>query len=465
MDDVVAALAKEPGIENVQPNYLLYKQADTYYYDYTPFPVVPNDIYYKTPNKEQWYINQIRADKVYNEIIQYITPTADVIVAVIDTGVDIGTAGGHEDLHGVTVTGANILNPAALPYDDDTDGGHGTHVSGVIAANTNNIAGIAGVCGKPAGTSRVRIMPVKALDSTGTGSDADIYTAIVWAADNGAFIINLSLGGPSEDEILKTAVNYADGKGCLVIAAAGNSNSQTFYPAAFSNVMSVAATDMKLDACGNTYDVKASFSNWGKVDIAAPGVNIFSTSNTGNSGYSIMDGTSFSCPMVSAAAALVKLVNPAYTNTIIRNLLQQTADDDYHACLGVATGINGYDKYFGWGRLNISRALALNLSNTATQTIVTYNWPNPFSPDSDIYTNITFTINKKSDVTVFIYDGGGELVWKKRVPAADVSDTTQNFVKWDGKTNKGKLAANGTYFYIVKNNEGVYGKNKIAVLF
>ena len=465
MESIVESLKAEPVIEQAQPNYLFYTQTASY----TPL-AAPNDPKYKTPQVSQWYINQVRADKVYTDLRSSITPQKNVIVAVIDTGVGTAPNCSHEDLVGVTVTGRDILDNTKQPYDDDGAIMHGTHVAGIIAANTNNSLGIASVSGFYNGvTLGVRIMPVKALDSTGSGTDADIYTGIVWAADNGADIINLSLGAATADNILKTAVNYAYDKGCLLIAAAGNSGTQTFYPAAYSNVIAVAASDMLLDSCGSTYDARAIFwdgskSNWGKIDIAAPGVNILSTSN-GYSLYTTEDGTSFSSPIVAGVAALIKMKYPDYDNDKIKTVLEQTGDDDYHVCSGTITGIQGYDKYFGWGRVNAYRALTLDVNNMSTPEIKTYNWPNPFSPDSDGHTNIVFTLDAPRKTTVSIYDGGGELVWEKILQAAAVSAVSQNVIIWDGRNKDNKKAANGVYFYVVKTDNGKYGKNKIAVLY
>lgn len=457
MESIVESLKAEPVVEHVQPNFLFHTQTASY----VTVSAGPNDDRYIN-TLSQWYLNQTRVDKVYAEMLPFTTPQEDVVVAVVDTGVDIGTNGGHEDLIGVTVTGRNILDPGTLPYDDD---GHGTHVAGIIGARTNNSTGMAGTALNVTWSARVKIMPVKALDSTGSGTDADIYTGIVWAADNGADIINLSLGGPSADLILKTGINYAYNKGCLIIAASGNSDSKTFYPAAYSNVMSVAASDMLLDACGQTYDAKADFSNWGKIDIAAPGENILSTSNAAVDSYSTASGTSFSSPVVAGIAALVKMKYPSYNNEKIRSVLEQTADDDYHVCSGSAAGMAGYDKYFGWGRVNAYRALNLDMPVLSTPEIKTYNWPNPFSPDGDGFTNIVFTVNVSQKVTAAIFDGGNELVWEKTLQPAEVSAVYQNTVKWDGKNRDGKKTANGVYFYIIKTESGAYGKNKIAVLY
>jgi subtilisin family serine protease len=437
MAEMTAALKNESIISAAQPNYKLYALA----YNYIPLSGGPNDTYYQ--NKDQWGFWQVRADKVYISGLISTGSTYKVIVAVVDTGI-LST---HVDLSGTTVNGHNVLNPSAHPVDDN---GHGTHVSSVIAANTDNGMGIAG-----AACNKVLIMPIKALDSTGSGSDADIYTAVVWAADNGANVINLSLGGADADAVLQEAVNYAYVNGCVVVAAAGNDSKKAYYPAAYSNVISVAATDITSDVYGNTMDTFATFSNYGKIDVSAPGVDIAGCDNTG--GYSTMNGTSFSAPFVSALAGLIKLKYPSLNPDGIRDVITRSCDD---------AGSSGYDDKFGWGRINFYRALNKDYNTVSGgNSIKTFNWPNPFSPNKDMLTNITFLPQEASNVTVSIYDGGGTLVWKSDIAASDVTANVYNTVKWDGMNLDGKYVANGTYFFIVKGKSGRYGKNKISVLY
>jgi subtilisin family serine protease len=488
IDSLVNSLNAESIVEKAQPNYIL-RALDAYSYVYSAAPGGPNDAVYNyenshgpiingpcygSPYEGQWYINQIYADQAFAEGLTTAPPGRDIIVAVIDTGVNY--AGGNPDLAGVVLPGYNEITPTAQPYDDDLadqcgDAGHGTHVAGIIAANTNNSTGIASASMSRGvtWTSNVKILPVKVLDMDGNGNDYDIFNGIEWAADNGADIINMSFGGSDPDAVLEQAVNYAYSNGVLCVAAAGNDSSQTYYPAVYPNVMAVSASDIAIDSCGGTCDVLASFSNYGKIDIAAPGVNIWSTANnndTSNSPgtiYSSMDGTSFASPIVAAAAALVKLKNPLLSPDNIRMILEQTADDDYQPCAG---GNPGYDKYFGWGRVNVLRALKQDYNVPANEPAIrTYNWPNPFSPNNDGFTNIIFRISQQADVSIKIYDGGGRLVWKTDVPAAQVSTAAYNTVKWNGKNTSGAGVANGVYFYLVKSSAGPYAKNKIAVLY
>ncbi len=178
-----------------------------------------------------------------------------VTVAVVDTGIRKGT-----DLAKTCfVSGYDFVNSDTDPIDDN---GHGTHVAGTVAQSTDNGVGVAGVAYKSC------LMPVKVLDATGSGTYADVASGIIYAADNGAKVINLSLGGSSDSQTLKDAVAYAYGKGVTVVAAAGNNNSRTLsYPAAYdAYVIAVGATQ---------YDeTKAPYSNYGpSLDLVAPGGN------------------------------------------------------------------------------------------------------------------------------------------------------------------------------------------------
>jgi hypothetical protein len=142
---------------------------------------------------------------------------------------------------------------------------------------------------------------------------------------------------------------------------------------------------------------------------------------------------------------------PGITPDETTKIIEQTADD---------VGAPGYDKYTGWGRINVVRALTQDFN--PVRQVNTYNWPNPFSPEHDMFTNITFFMTSPADAAVTVYDGGGDVVWKGSVPAANIV-AGQNVVKWDGKNSNGKSVANGTYFYVLKTG-GIAGKNKIVVM-
>ncbi|MCX3058828.1 S8 family peptidase [Streptomyces beihaiensis] len=225
----------------------------------------------------------------------------DTVIAIVDSGVDLD----HPDLKGRLVAGYDFVDHDDKPNDEY---GHGTHVAGIAAAHTDNGVGIAG------GAPGAKIMPVRVMGADGTGSKADITKGIVWAADHGADVINLSLGeGPLMSNLLRggilnQAIQHAHDKGAVVVAAAGNDSSRTQPYKIGTPVVVVNASDQN----GNP----ASFSNFGAQNaVSAPGVGILSTLPTypvaltekdGNtSGYGELDGTSMAAPYVSAIAALL----------------------------------------------------------------------------------------------------------------------------------------------------------------
>jgi subtilisin family serine protease len=226
-----------------------------------------------------------------------------VVVAVVDTGVDPN----QPDLRGALVPGANFVDRNAEPRDDH---GHGTAVAAIIAARTENRQGIAGICWS------CSVMPVKVLDSNGSGDDSEIAAGIVWAVDHGAQVINLSLGGPGDTPELSAALAYAAGKGVIVIAAAGNgSTDQQFFPAADPNALSVAGT--------TTSDRAYFWSNFGSwVDVAAPGCNIAPLLS---GGYGTFCGTSSATPIVAGIAALAFSARTSASAGEVEQALEQTA--------------------------------------------------------------------------------------------------------------------------------------------
>ncbi len=450
---IVKKLSEDPAVLYAQPNYFRYTLATT---GYVPM-AQPNDPIYKrtfgpvpavdkwgisSPN--QWGFNIIRADLAFNSGFISQIPARQVRVAVLDTGVKLD----HPDLANSLISGRNIRNPSLPPEDDDTEGGHGTRVAGIIAAETNNGTGMAGTayC-HSSWTAKVTIIPVKIMDSLGEGTDADAAAGIMWSAENGADVINISAGGPEESRILQEAVNHAYNKGCVIVAAAGNNDSEAWYPAACSNVISVAATDWN--------DERADFSNYGKIDVSAPGMDIWSCSNWDSSttlpAYYSGSGTSFSSPFVAGLAALVLLQNPGYGPDQVRETIERSCVD---------IGSAGYDKYTGRGRIDVYRALGRDFNTP--EKISTYNWPNPFSPGLDLFTRIVFQVEAPSNAKVRIFDAAGSLVWEKEIPVSTVM-AGDNAIKWDGRNLQGKTVGNGTYFYTIK--AGSYsGRNKIMVM-
>ncbi|HWQ62980.1 MAG TPA: S8 family serine peptidase [Methanospirillum sp.] len=279
------------------------------------------------------------------------TGSSSVIIAVVDTGVDythsdlaanIWTNSGEIPNNGIDddgngyiddVRGWNFVSNNNNPMDDH---GHGTHCAGTIAAVGNNNIGITGVCWN------AKIMPLKFLDSSGNGRVSDAISAILYANKMGAQVISNSWGGTQYTQALKDAI---DASSAVVVCAAGNSgqNSDTNpqYPAAMSssNIISVAATDSK--------DNLASFSNYGpsSVDLAAPGVTIYSTYK--NNQYQYLSGTSMATPFVSGVAGLLKAANPSMSKNQIRDRILSTVDKLSSLSGKVATG----------GRLNAASAV------------------------------------------------------------------------------------------------------------
>lgn len=263
---------------------------------------------------------------------------AEVLVAVIDTGVDPS----HADLKGRVLDGIDFLDLDEDPYDDH---GHGTHIAGVIAANVSNREGIAGI------SHGASIVPMKTCTSGGSCPIFETYAGIVEAVRRGASILNLSLGGAGPCTFIdQTVFDWVHDQGSLAIAAAGNSGAEdnpTITPANCEKTLGVGALDRG--------DRRAEFSGYGDwVDISAPGVEIWSTFPpiltvmTGHIGYAPLSGTSMATPVVAGAAALVKASHPDWTPEQITKRLTDTAED---------IGKKGRDDHFGHGVLDLRRAV------------------------------------------------------------------------------------------------------------
>ena len=241
--------------------------------------------------------------------------SGEVLVAVVDTGVDYT----HADLDGGRVR--TDIDRDFINDDDDAmdDQGHGTYVAGIIAADTNNAEGIAGIC------RNCKILPVKVLDEEGSGSAESVAQGIQYAGDQGADIINMSLGFPSECGCSKTvanAINYAYDKGALLVAASGNDSdkTRTSYPASSPRVMAVGASDHN--------DQEADFSNHGSdLTIMAPGVDIYSLDIDDGAPYRMADGTSAASPHVAGVAGLVLSKESGLSNAELWFRLYQSAED------------------------------------------------------------------------------------------------------------------------------------------
>jgi thermitase len=274
--------------------------------EYSYFETVNDPLYSYQRND----FNSMKAEKAWD----IYKPQKRPIVAIIDSGIDMN----HPDLKSLIVKPYNVMSPGQPPYDDL---GHGTHVAGIVSAMTNNKLGVASL------SKGVAIMPVKVGDQY-TLSSIDIANGIYYAVDNGANIINISIGG-GYSRYVEEACNYAYEKGVLVIAAAGNEETNDpswAYPAAHNNVLAVAAYD-------SSTGKMAYFSNYGDwVSVAAPGVNILSTIPGGY--YDLDSGTSMAAPMVTSLAAMLKSQDPNLSSNQIRWIIENSsapyANDDLH---------------------------------------------------------------------------------------------------------------------------------------
>ena len=276
-----------------------------------------------------WYLSQISWDQVYGSV----TPTSLATVAVLDTGVDAS----HPDLTDNVVPGTSILDGS----DGTTDpNGHGTWVSGLVAARLNQAQGTGGV-----GYSLVQVMPVTVLGADGTGYDGDIIAGVVYAADHGASVILMAFSASGYSDSLQEAIDYAWSNNVVIVAAAGNDGSNTgTFPAGDRGVIGVSATDQN--------DALASWSNYGpSIFMAAPGAGIASTYP--GASYVTWDGTSASAAIVAGSAALMRAADPSLANGVIVNRMARTADPA------------GTQDQTGNGRVNVSRAL----SDTSTDSI------------------------------------------------------------------------------------------------
>ncbi len=351
VEEMIYALKLNPDVEYATPDYKIYitavpKPNDNFF-----------DLQYALYNEGQEIgfpgpQGKNRADIKALEAWEETKGDVQVIIAVMDTGIDFNhpDLANTDEVEKISSNGYDFVNDDNDPSDDHS---HGTFVAGLAAAKTDNVEGIAGV------SWNSQILPLKAVDSDGTGYVSWLVEAIMYAADNGADVISMSLGfalGPGEEvPSLEEALEYAHANGVVSVASAGNEGDSVLYPAAYDEYcLAVAATDYN--------DSRPSWSNFGpEVDVAAPGLKIVGPVPTWLPGliwhdftlppYGFGDGTSASAAIVSGFAALIKSNKPWLEPDEIMNIIRFSADDvnaDEHP---------GKDDFMGNGRINMKNAV------------------------------------------------------------------------------------------------------------
>jgi len=499
VDPIAASerLSASPGVIAAEPNWI-----------YESLEVIPNDPAFD----DQWGLSNTGqahpvtdpppastqgvadADTDVSDAWSVTQGSPDTVIAILDTGVDLS----HPDLSpnlwvNTGETAANDIDDDGNGYVDDIDGydflsndpspqdntvGHGSHVAGIAAAAANNSIGGAGVC--PA----CKLMVLRAGSDNGFPLDATLE-AIVYAVENGADIINMSLGGPIWSKLLRKALASAGDNGVLVVAAAGNSdrdNDQLYYlpggdpfapdyPASYdlANLISVAASN-DLDrygyftGCGLAGGGAAcSFTNWGhtSVDLAAPGVDIFSTHLSG--GYATLNGSSMSAPFVAGVAGLVLSQNPSYTPLQVKDAILNSVDHPQDLAGGFTVTS---------GRLNAQGALTASTANATPRTDGTMagavsinfrkNGSLSFPTDiNDIYKNrlkagkryaVGLDVPRRADYDIFVWKPGAADTWPVDYRCGGLGCLSQKAgVRGRGKDEYLEFTARrtGTYYFHV----------------
>ena len=388
-------LSRFSQVEFVEPNY----QVTTSY--------TPSDHSYS----KQWYAPKINMPAAWNTTLG----DADIKVAVIDAGLQTT----HPDLRGQLIKPYNaVTGGTSLPSSV-----HGTHVVGIIGASKNKI-GITGIA------PNVKIIPVNVFQ----GEAADIYTVadgIDYAVKAGADIINLSLTTEDYTDVLDYSIQSAVKKGVVVVAAVGNDKtSRPQYPAAYKNVIAVSATTKS--------DKLANFSNYGSyIHLSAPGVNIYSTAP--GSSYIAENGTSMAAPIVSGISALILSKNPFLSPAEVTNILQKSSVD---------LGAKGWDKYYGYGRVDAYKALSKTpdpVSNITTSSkTFTYTGTNRLS--------LSFSAKKGTKISVYIKNANNEII--RRLVTDQTSNGGTFSTKWDGKMDNQAFTPEGKVKIMVRVTNG-----------
>jgi hypothetical protein len=397
--EMIEVLKKSPWVEYAEPNYICYKTV-----------TVPDDTYFPY----QWSCNQTSDHDIdAPEGWDITTGSSSVIIAIIDDGIDYN----HEEFPSgklwinpsTNTTGYDFAgNCQCLPKEDknctpDSDvmhesgigSGHGTATAGIAAADTNNAKGIAGISWASV------IMPLKVENSCGHIYHSYLADAIIFAVDNGAHIISMSLGSASSTTALEDACRYAWENGTVIVVSSGNENTQINYPARYPTTIAVGATN-EIDNRiypgnpGNEWSAPQG-SNYGpELDVVAPGINIYATDwSASGEGYDpgaytpYFGGTSASCPFVAGEAALLLAKDSSLSNERVRSIIRSSAEDQVGES---SEDTAGFDIYYGYGRINLYNALSAPTKPDLTLTTSDINFSDD-NPSSGETITISATIH------------------------------------------------------------------------
>ena len=347
VEEMVYLLRQNPDIELAGPNTIRYISRtpnDPYFVEQYALYNSGQDVGPPASPQSGTLRADIKAREGWDETIG----SEEIVIAILDTGVDFN----HPDLDDKLISsGYDFVNDDTDPTDDN---GHGTFVAGIAAAETNNGEGIAGVAWN------CMVLPIKVADSSGAVDTAAEIAGINYAVEQGADVINLSLGSPFEDLFEQAAIVYAYEHDIVVVAAAGNDGGATHFPAAYDECLAVAATnenDERVTFLNTATDDEPWESNMGpEIDLAAPGDWVFSLYPTDLTPpdylpYAWGQGTSASTPHVAGLAALIKSIKPDLSAEDIMNVIRYTAEDVNSA------SYEGRDNFIGYGRISMKRAL------------------------------------------------------------------------------------------------------------
>lgn len=399
------------GLEYYEPDYRVSIPTEinsTQINEIKPYITTPNDPYFAS----QWGLTKIDADDAWDKTVG----STGVTIAIIDTGID----GTHADLSGKVLAGYNYVSSVAISANTDSDDqGHGTTVGGVAAAITNNSTGVSGT------DWNARLMPVKVLDSTGYGYSSDVALGIRYAADNGADVINMSLGSSSSSSLISSAVDYAYAAGVVMVAASGNENTTPIsYPARYTKVLAIGATNSSDARCTNADWGWPYGSNYGSdLDVVAPGNSIYGPKDGG--GYRSVGGTSLATPFAAGLSALIL----AYSSSLSVDNVYSAIKD--HADKVAGMGGSNFHNEYGYGRINANNSLSGSV--TYHHSYVSQNAYPTLSPGQ----SYTFTLTVQNTGTATWTQGVVHLGTDK--PADRVPFYTEGSTGWTG-TNGNRIA-------------------------